>query len=148
MVWTQRAAVAALAAMALTGCSANSDRGESTPDSCDGGPGVPTAVTAMEILLEAASQSDVAMAYTVTTGTPEDKNLGRELEKLRISAEERGITAENVRIVKNGDAEFEAGSYTLGGGSGIELEPLTLQIVQQKDMGYRVLFLVPEEFNL
>ena len=70
------------------------------------------------------------------------------MQKLRISAEERGITAENVRIVKNGDAEHETGSYTLGGGSGIELEPLTFQIVQQKDIGYRVLFLVPEEFDL
>ena len=112
MVWKQRAAVAALAAMALTGCSASTDRGASIPDSCDGGGGVATPETAMKILLEAASLADPALACTVTTGTPEGKDLARELAKLRTAAQVRGITAKNVRMVKIGDPDLEAGSYT------------------------------------
>ncbi|MFF5793131.1 hypothetical protein ACFY5D_13875 [Paeniglutamicibacter sp. NPDC012692] len=148
MAWTQRTATAALVAVALTGCSASSDRGESIPDSCDGGGGVATPKTAMEILLVAASQSDAALACTVTTGTPEGKDLGRELEKLRIAAREQGITAENVRMVKIGEVELETGSYTLSGGPVNDLEPLTFQIIQLKDTGYRVFFPVPEKFDL
>ena len=148
MVWTQRAAVAALAAMALTGCSASSDRGESIPDSCDGGGGVATPKTAVEILLEAASRSDAALACTVTTGIPEGKDLGRELAKLRAAALEQGITAENVRMLKIGDPEQETGSYTLSGGPVTDLEPLTFQITQLKDTGYRVFFPMPEKFDL
>lgn len=102
----------------------------------------------MEILLEAASQSDTAMACTVTTGTPEGKNLGRELAKPRNSAEERGITAENVRMLKIGDPELETGSYMLAGGTANGPEPLAFQIIQLKDTGYRVFFPVPEKFDL
>lgn len=102
----------------------------------------------MEILLEAASQSDAALACTVTTGIPEGKDLGRELAKLRTAALEQGITAENVQMLKIGDPEQETGSYTLSGGPVTDLEPLTFQIIQLKDTGHRVFFPVPDKLDL
>ena len=135
MGWTQRTVWAAVFAVGITGCSVSAELPRNTPAAtCDGGPSFGNPETVLRTLLEAASRADIILACTVTTGTPEGMDLGKELARLDGEARERGITAENLRLEKLGDGG-PAGRYAaIGPSSG--MEPLEFGLVQQTDGGF------------
>lgn len=144
MVRRRRVAVAALSVAVLAGCSASPDPGEPTAETCDGGPSVRSPERALRILVEAAIQSDTAMACTVTTGTPEGTDLGQGLAELKAAAQTRGLTAENLQVEEVGDT----GRYKVASAQDSGMESLEFNLNQVKDKGYRIFFPEPEERNL
>lgn len=147
MGWTHRTVWAAGVAVGLTGCSFSAEPPRNTPAAtCDGGPSVGRPETVLRTLLEAASRGDVALACTVTTGTPEGMDLGQELARLDKGARERGITAGTMHLEKLDDGG-RAGRYAVTGLPS-DLESLEFELVQQTDGGFRVLFPPPEERSI